>query len=214
MKDSPLHSVYIRPPAGIRKRLLALFKRLCKKYENQYLDERNWEPHITVMNFRVRPKDSKKFVERIERILKVAKPFPIKFTGIDLSPQRGDYIFLNLDKASREKILGLRKVMWKATQSLRDKRLSADHRRMWKDFTEAEKERVRRTSSEYEYIPHVSIVKFTTEEAKDALKSLNRGMFHGTKFDASEFVISKGESRTYKTDTFRVLRRTKIKDKK
>lgn len=208
---SPLHSIYMTLPADLSARLGDISKRLSEKYENLYLGECYIDFHITVLSFNVAMENSTKFLEEARNTLEVAKPVAVKLGDLGISSEGHDYIFLNPDAESKERIVALRDRLWAKLSGLRDAGLTEEQKEEWDGLSDEERQRITDTGSKHSFSPHISIIKMTPEEAAEAMESLDAGEFQGREFPADEIAVARGASGHEMHDPFRVLAKIKLK---
>lgn len=139
----------------LSKEIADLQKELSSRFdEKRFYDS---SPHLAIATKFMTEEESEKFIETIKKEFEQEKAFEIEFDDFTLSSDRR-YIFLNLNKPSREKIFKL-------------------YNRAMKVAKKIGAEGMQGNPPKYPYFPHISIIKL---DEKDACKAI-RMILHNLK---------------------------------
>ena len=156
------------------KRISAKIKDVQETVASKIKERRNYDnsPHLAVATKFMRAVITDNFVKALYKEFSAEKPFEITFTRFE-SAETGNYIFLNLDTESREKLFALSERAFQVTRGVGFEGHGG-------------------LAPKYPYDPHISVIKLETEEINHALGLINKDLSN-LKMRASAFEITRGQ---------------------
>lgn len=127
-------------------------KTICSEVDEQRCYDNS--PHLAVATKFITADKTDDFIEALVSEFCNQKPFDIAFTKFEAS-STGNYIFLNLDQPSREKIFELSRRAFNATVGIGNEGQGGN-------------------PPKYPFDPHVSVIKLNPNDMKKALTLVNK----------------------------------------
>ncbi len=186
---SLLHTVYAPvPELGLEDIYLAL----DKKYDNKYPSFRCWIPHIDILTWRVYNSTSEEYIRNLKEFNNKLPSFKAEIAHLRLrSSGKYTYVMLEMDSKAFEVIKKIRMTLNDAVKNLVDYSVPGFYKKHWGKYTKIQKERIKRVGSPHKYYPHITLIKLSQSEAKEAIKDLDDENLEGLSWEVSELVITR-----------------------
>ena len=171
MENELAHSINIRLNEVIFNKLKDKQNILLEKFSERRMYDSL--PHLSIATKFMEADNTQEFIEALKNEFNNDNIFELEFG--DLSPSdTQDYIFLHLSPESEKKVIELHERAFKATKDIGLEIQTGN--------------KFRRLN--YNYNPHISIIKLTPEEVAEAI-GLIKNDFSGVKMPVSSFYITR-----------------------
>jgi len=171
MENELAHSINIMLNEVILGKLKNKQNKLLEKFSERRMY--NSLPHLSIATKFMGANDTRNFVEILKNEFKEDKIFELEFTDFRPSDTQ-DYIFLHLSPESERKIIELHERAFKVTQDIGLEIQTGN--------------KFRRLN--YNYNPHISIIKLNPEEVAKAIGMIKND-FSGVRMFVSSFYITR-----------------------
>ena len=191
MTDLHHYLVYFEPPKEISEKVEELNNLISRKYENLYSSymDGEWFSHIAVYFQSPMPEKNKDIIlNATKQIASQIGSFEAALEDFILGSS--GYIFVDLDKDSKEKFHEIFKLFRENVRGLEGVQISDKYLEKWKEFSEKERKRVEETGRPYPYQAHISIVKLVEEKKnEEALEMIRDKSLKGYTFTTDKIKV-------------------------
>ncbi|MBD3366120.1 hypothetical protein GF360_02125 [candidate division WWE3 bacterium] len=190
MNDEKIHTIYTSLPEKVNQYLFQLYKKLSKKFPNEYLDENNFKAHIAVGGKLLPGSKTKEFVKEISKLAQNTDPFEVTLTKYTKS-SNNKYIFLEMDEKAQKTFKDLNEKFLEKANKIHKVKIPRKYLDNWKQYPKEEQHRIKTNGNPYEYHAHISIVKIDPKNIREALEiAKEHNEILKNTFMVKEFVIS------------------------